>query len=79
VYADAVHRVYGDTPPSSPPSTVVLLAVERASPVLSPAYWRGLDEEAIRTQWRERRAALDREFEGYLARVGPVRITESRD
>jgi predicted pyridoxine 5'-phosphate oxidase superfamily flavin-nucleotide-binding protein len=45
-------------------------------PNLSPAYWRGLDEHAIRAQWRERRAALDREFETYLARVGPVRITD---
>lgn len=77
VYKDAVRRVYGDAVPSSAPSAVVLLAVERAAPVLSPAYWRGLDEHAIRAQWRERRAALDREFETYLARVGPTRITES--
>jgi hypothetical protein len=77
VYDEAVRRVYGDARPSSDPSAVVLLAVERAAPVLSPAYWRGLDEHEIRAQWRERRAALDREFEAYLARVGPVRITES--
>ena len=76
VYDDAVRRVYGDTVPSSRPSAVVLLAVERAAPVLSPAYWRGLDEYAIRAQWRERRAALDREFETYLARVGPATVTE---
>jgi hypothetical protein len=76
VYDDAVRRIYGDALPASPPSAVVLLAVERAAPVLSPAYWRGLDEHAIRAQWRERRAALDREFEAHLARVGPARITE---
>jgi predicted pyridoxine 5'-phosphate oxidase superfamily flavin-nucleotide-binding protein len=74
VYDDAVRRVYGDTTPSSPPTAVVLLAVERAAPVLSPAYWRGLDEHEIRAQWRARRATLDREFEDYLARVGPARI-----
>jgi predicted pyridoxine 5'-phosphate oxidase superfamily flavin-nucleotide-binding protein len=79
VYEEAVRRVYGDVTPSTRPSAVVLLAVERASPVLSPAYWRGLDEHAIRAQWRERRAALDREFEAYLAQVGPVSITEPRD
>jgi predicted pyridoxine 5'-phosphate oxidase superfamily flavin-nucleotide-binding protein len=76
VYDDAVHRVYGDAMPSSRPSAVVLLAVDRAAPVLSPAYWRGLDENEIRAQWRERRAALDREFELYLAVVGPARISE---
>lgn len=79
VYDAAVRRVYGDATPSSPPSAVVLLAVERAAPVLSPAYWRGLDEHEIRAQWRERRAALDREFESYLTQVGPTRIDDVRD
>lgn len=74
VYVDAVRRVYGTAPPPAPPAAVVLLAVEQAAPVLSPVYWRGLDETAIRALWRERRAALDREFEAYLARIGPVRI-----
>ena len=77
VYDEAVRRVYGDATPSSHPSSVVLLAVDRAAPVLSPAYWRGLDEHQIRAQWRERRAALDREFEAHLARVGPTRVTDS--
>jgi len=76
VYAEAVRRVYGDTTPASPPASAVMLEVERAAPVLSPAYWRGLDEHEIRAQWRERRAALDREFEEYVERVGPVKIIE---
>jgi uncharacterized protein len=76
VYAEAVRRVYGAVLPGTPPAAVVLLAVERAAPLLSPAYWRGSDETAIRVLWRERRAALDREFEAYLARVGPVRVSE---
>jgi hypothetical protein len=42
--------------------------------LLSPAYWRGDDETALRALWRERRAALDREFEAYLAQVAPVRV-----
>ena len=74
VYADAVRRVYDDTPPADPPAAAVLLAVDRSAPLLSPAYWRGDDETAIRALWRERRAALDREFEAYLAHVAPVRI-----
>lgn len=74
-YADAVRRIYGDASPASKPVAVVVMAVEHASPVLSPAYWRGLDEPTLRAQWRERRAALDAEFETYLAQVAPVRVT----
>jgi hypothetical protein len=76
VFAEGVRQVYGDTPPAAPPNAVVLLAVERAAPLLSPAYWRGTDEMALRQLWRERRAALDQEFEAYLAQVGPVRVSE---
>jgi uncharacterized protein len=73
-YAEGVRRVYGDAPPPASPAAVVLLAVERAAPLLSPAYWRGTDEAALREIWRARRAELDREFEEHLARVGPVRV-----
>ena len=73
-YADATRRVYGDTPPPAPVAAVVLLSVERAAPLLSPAYWRVADEAALREIWRQRREALDREFEAHLARVGPVRV-----
>src|SRR5262249_28376585 len=74
VYVEGVRRVYGDAPPAEAAVAVVLLAVERAAPLLSPAYGRGTDEAAIRELWRERRAALDREFEAYLARVGPFKV-----
>jgi uncharacterized protein len=73
VYDEGVRRVYGERPPASLPSGVVLLTIERSAPLLSPAYWRGNDETAIRELWRERRATLDEEFEAYLSRVGPVR------
>ena len=76
IYAEAVRRVYGDTAPAAPPAAAVLLEVAEATPLLSPAYWRGLDEVAIRALWRERRAALDREFEAHLAEVGPVRLID---
>jgi uncharacterized protein len=75
VYAEGVRRVYGDAPPLAPAAAVVLLAVERTAPLLSPAYWRDNDETALRKLWRERRAELDREFEAYLARAGPVRVS----
>ena len=74
VYEAGVQRVYDKSLPSDPPTAVVLLAVDHAAPLLSPAYWRGDDETAIRAMWRERRAALDREFEGHVAQVGPVRV-----
>ena len=72
-YATAVRRVYGDAPPVAAPHAVVIVAIERAAPVLSPAYWRGSDETEIRKLWRERRAALDREFDAYLTGVEPTR------
>lgn len=75
-YAAGVRRTYGAAPPAAAPNAVIVLTVERAAPLLSPAYWRGTDETAIRALWRERRAALDREFEAYLAQVGPVRGSE---
>ena len=74
VYEEGVRRVYGKLLPADPPVAVVLLSVDRAAPLLSPAYWRGDDEMAIRAVWRERRAALDREFEAHVAQVGPVRV-----
>ena len=74
VYAEGVRRVYDATLPADPPAAVVLLEVERAAPLLSPAYWRGDDETAIRALWRDRRAALDREFEAHIAQVGAVRV-----
>jgi len=72
-YADAVRRIYGDAGPASPPGGAVLLEVERAEPLFSPAYWRGNDETQIRTNWKERRATLDAEFEKHVGRVGPAR------
>ena len=75
-YADAVRRVYGDSTPQNAPISVVLLTVEHAAPLLSPAYWRGLDETTLRSQWATRRAALDAEFEAHLAQIPPTRIDE---
>lgn len=75
-YAAGVQKIYGAGPPPITPTAVIVLAIERAAPLLSPAYWRGTDETAIRALWRERRAALDREFEEYLAQVGPLQAVE---
>ena len=77
-FATAVRRVYGDRPASTAPSAVVIVTIERAAPLLSPAYWRDADETAIRDRWRELRALLDREFEAYLSQVGPFSVEPHR-
>ena len=41
--------------------TVVVMRVERAAPVMSPAYDTGAVESEIREQWRARQAALEAE------------------
>ena len=74
VYSEAKRRVYGEAPPTYPMTAVVLLAIERAAPLLSPAYWRVADETALREIWRGRREELDRDFEAHIALVGPVRV-----
>jgi len=74
VYNAALRRIYGETPPRSSVSAVVLVTIERVAPLLSPAYWRGDDETTLRQLWRTRREALEREFEAHLARVGPVQV-----
>jgi predicted pyridoxine 5'-phosphate oxidase superfamily flavin-nucleotide-binding protein len=73
-FDDGIRRVYAGADPDPPPTAVVLLTIEHSAPLLSPAYWRGTDEASLRAIWRERRAALDREFEAHLAQVGPVSI-----
>jgi hypothetical protein len=79
LYDEAIRRLYGDSVPTYPVNAVVLLLVERVAPLLSPAYWRVGDELAIRTSWRIRRDALDREFDAHIARVGPMRVDHPAD
>ncbi len=73
VFEDATRRVLSEAQSSLPVTSVVLLAVERAAPLVSPGYWSVADETAMRALWRKRRAALDTEFEAYLAQVEPFR------
>jgi predicted pyridoxine 5'-phosphate oxidase superfamily flavin-nucleotide-binding protein len=56
--------LYGDPADPDPMSTVrriralVLVRVERAAPLVSPAYDTGLDEDAIRARWMEHHTRL---------------------
>ena len=75
VFEEATRRVQGKEPISYPVAAVVLLALERPAALISPGYWRVPDERAMRALWRERRAALDEEFEAYLAQAKPFRVS----
>jgi len=76
-FSEAMHRVFGDAPPTYPVATVIVLEIAESAPLLSPAYWRVSDENELRATWRSRRAALDLEFDGHVARVGPVTVDRS--
>ncbi len=74
VFEDAMRRVHSVEQPY-PVAAVILLALERVAALVSPGYWRVADEQAMRVLWRERRTALDQEFEAYLAQVEPFRVS----
>ena len=73
VYAEAVARIEREEGTTYPVETVVLIAVERALPVVSPGYDHIEDERAMRSLWKGRRRELDAEFEKHLERRGPWR------
>ena len=70
-FEEGCRRIFGEEGARYPVAGVVLLQVETAAPLISPGYLHVADESAMRAQWRERRAALDREFEAFIARLGP--------
>ena len=74
VFAEAIQRLGVAEPAPYAVAAVILLSVERAAPLASAGYWHVTDETAMRALWRERRAALDQEFEAYLAQGEPFRV-----
>jgi uncharacterized protein len=74
IFEKAVRIVVGEEKARYPVACVVMLAVERAAPLISPGYWNVADETAMRVNWRERRMALDREFEDHLKAQGAFRV-----
>jgi hypothetical protein len=77
MFEEGTRRIDVGAAPVPAANAVIVLTVERAAPLLSPAYWRGINETALRAIWRERRAELDREFEAHLANVGPTSVDAS--
>jgi predicted pyridoxine 5'-phosphate oxidase superfamily flavin-nucleotide-binding protein len=74
LYDKAVSIVLGEENAPYRIASVVLLEVERSAPLISPGYWHMSDEHAMRASWRERRKALDTEFEAHLATQGAFRV-----
>jgi uncharacterized protein len=72
LFDEACRRVFGEEPARYSVAAVVLLQIEHVAALVSPGYAHVVDEAAMRALWSERRAALDREFEAFLARHGPA-------
>ncbi len=72
VFRHATQVIFGEEGTSYPVHCVVLVAVERALPLLSPGYWHVDDEHAMRAMWRERRQRMDADFEAHIAQHGPA-------
>ena len=68
IFERATERVFGEEGTPYPVHAVVLIAVERAEPVVSPGYMHIESEPEMRQSWRGRRAALDEAFEAHVAR-----------
>jgi len=71
IFDEGCRRIFGEEGAKYPVVGVVVLQVETSAPLISPGYLHVGDEETMRAQWRERRAALDREFEDFITRQGP--------
>ena len=67
VFDNAMTRVFAEEKANYPVSSVVLIRVERAEPVVSPGYMHVHSEAEMRRSWLERRAALDAAFDEYAA------------
>jgi uncharacterized protein len=68
IFREATKRVFGEEGAKYPVEAVVLIEVERAEAVVSPGYLHVSTEEEMRSNWRERRAVLDAEFDGHVAK-----------
>ena len=66
VFREATNRVFGEEGAKYPVEGVVLIEVERAESLSSPGYLHIGTEEEMRSTWRQRRAALDEEFEMHV-------------
>ena len=71
LFDEACQRVFGEGSARYQVAGVVLLEIAHAAPLVSPGYLHTPDERTMRSLWRERRAALDQEFESFMAAQPP--------
>lgn len=71
VYREATNRIFQEEGAEYPVHGVVLIAIERALPLVSPGYQYYSDEWEMRKEWKERRSQLDKEFEEHIKTEGP--------
>jgi predicted pyridoxine 5'-phosphate oxidase superfamily flavin-nucleotide-binding protein len=76
IFEQAIAAVSAEEKVAYDVAAVVVIELDRASPLFSPAYWHLADEREIRSLWTERRQTLDREFEAYVDAEGPARVTK---
>lgn len=72
VFRGATARIRDEEQADYPARCVVLVAIERVEPVISPGYWHVRDELEMRGMWKERRPQLDTAFEAHIRRQGPL-------
>ena len=71
VYREAVGRIAREEGAEYGVEAVVLIAVERALPLVSPGYEHAVDEWQLRAMWKARRRELDEAFERHIRGRGP--------
>jgi len=74
ILEEAIATVVSEENTTYPAASVVLLEVADAAPLAPPGYQHVADENSMRALWRERREALDKEFEAHLAGQGMLRL-----
>ncbi len=71
VYKKATSRVFAEEGTEYPVTSVILIRVEKAAPLVSPGYWHVADEWGMRDSWKTKRELLEGEFENHIRRRGP--------
>jgi hypothetical protein len=71
IYRKATAQVFAEEGVSYEVQAVVLIAIERTLPLISPGYEHIADEWQMRTLWKTKRAELDAVFEEHIKRLGP--------
>jgi predicted pyridoxine 5'-phosphate oxidase superfamily flavin-nucleotide-binding protein len=66
IYTKATERVFREENSIYRVHSVILIAVERALPLISPGYEHVPDEGEMRRVWKERRTQLDAAFEIHI-------------